>query len=172
MSRDNDKISKCYYVQYEDFSSEYIYTIKGLVQDENGNWLKNGKPMEGVAHVRRCEWGDRRVRASLPQNLRKQVYAMFGGRCAYCGKQLAQKQMRVDHVIPVDREGGDEIENLRPACFDCNQIKSNGSVEGLRESVSHFMDTIKKDIRYRMLVSYGLIQETPHDVKFLYEESQ
>ena len=44
------------------------------------------------------------------------------------------------------------------------------TIEELRETVSNFMDTIKKDIRYRMLLAYSLIQETPHEIEFLFEK--
>jgi 5-methylcytosine-specific restriction endonuclease McrA len=34
---------------------------------------------------------------------RRLVYDKYGGRCAYCGKELRFEDMQVDHIVPVWR---------------------------------------------------------------------
>ena len=75
--------------------------------------------------------GSRR-RKALSKDMRAQVYEMYGGHCAYCGKEIDIKEMQVDHVQSVYLGGEDEITNYRPACRQCNFYKSTLSVEGLR----------------------------------------
>ena len=49
--------------------------------------------------------------------------------CAYCGKELTVEFMTVDHVLPLARGGGNKIENLVPACLECNRSKSTMTLE-------------------------------------------
>lgn len=42
-----------------------------------------------------------------------------GGVCCYCGFPAAE----VDHVVPVSRGGGNDVENLVAACRECNREK-------------------------------------------------
>lgn len=51
----------------------------------------------------------------------KARFAMFFGRCAYCG---AEDAGHVDHLIPLARGGSAFPSNLVPACRPCNQRKS------------------------------------------------
>lgn len=55
-------------------------------------------------------------------NRRRKVYAQTQGLCAYCGEVAATT---VDHLVPRDRGGEDDLANLRPACRDCNTRKAN-----------------------------------------------
>ena len=46
-------------------------------------------------------------------------------RCQYCGKNLPNKELNMDHVIPRDRGGGTSWENVVISCIRCNSRKSN-----------------------------------------------
>lgn len=146
--------------------------IKGCITKVDGKFYVNGKEDPEICSAVRLEHLDRIYRKPFPKKVRQEVYEMFGGRCAYCGKALEPRQLRIDHIKPVVEGGEDSIDNLYPSCHDCNTIKDAATAEDLRNYVGHFLDTIKKDIRYRMLLSYGLIQETPHEIKFLYEKEE
>ncbi len=50
--------------------------------------------------------------------------AFFGNRCAYCGGNW----FVVEHIVPRSCGGGDDA-NCVPACFRCNNIKSNKPLE-------------------------------------------
>lgn len=45
----------------------------------------------------------------------------YGNRCAKCG---VRQQLTRDHIIPLSKEGGDEIENIQPLCISCNSSKN------------------------------------------------
>ena len=62
------------------------------------------------------------------------VYDKTGGCCRYCGKQLAIKNYGargehgawvIDHSIPKSKGGTDHMNNLFPACCDCNEEKGD-----------------------------------------------
>ena len=60
------------------------------------------------------------------------VYYWNDGYCTYCGKKVAitnygtvyeRGAWEVDHWIPLSRGGTDDLDNLCPACVDCNREK-------------------------------------------------
>lgn len=52
--------------------------------------------------------------------LRKAIFKRDGKVCRKCG---STKRLSIDHVIPVARGGGDELENLQVLCMVCNASK-------------------------------------------------
>ena len=45
--------------------------------------------------------------------------------CQYCGVKAPEVKIEIDHIIPISKDGTNEIENLTTACFECNIGKSN-----------------------------------------------
>lgn len=173
----NDRpILHCYDVYYQDENNILLGNktkyIRGEITEKDGKYYVDGKYDQSIQYAHRMEYNDKVYRKPIPKKVRQQVYGKFDGRCAYCGKPLAPKELRVDHFIPVCDGGTDDITNLVPSCVDCNTIKGTENTDILRETVDKFQTTIKKDIRYRMLLAYGLIHETPHQIEFLYEKEE
>jgi 5-methylcytosine-specific restriction endonuclease McrA len=66
-------------------------------------------------------WKSRQYhRPNVGRVLRREVFALHGDLCKYCGGPAEV----VDHVVPVTRGGQSVIENLVPACVRCNSSKS------------------------------------------------
>jgi hypothetical protein len=60
----------------------------------------------------------------LPIELREKVLEKTGGLCFYCGLNLKINNIwEMDHLYPHRRGGVDSIENLFPACLNCNERK-------------------------------------------------
>ena len=61
-------------------------------------------------------------------------------KCKYCHHPIslrATKTVRrstIDHVIPLSK-GGTEFNNLVAACFQCNLLKADGTVDELMEKL-------------------------------------
>lgn len=49
--------------------------------------------------------------------------------CLYCGKDLPEKELTRDHVVPLSRGGRDIWMNVVTACRRCNQHKGNKMLE-------------------------------------------
>ena len=111
-----------------------------------------------------------RSRKALSKDMRAQVYAMYGGHCAYCGKEIDIAEMQVDHVQAVYLGGKDEPANYRPACRQCNFYKSTMSVEGLREQLSLIHGRLEKLLTFRLALAHRLVRITGKPVKFYFEE--
>ena len=46
-------------------------------------------------------------------------------RCHYCGERLSKYTFQVDHRIPIERGGTEEIENKVATCQHCNSSKGH-----------------------------------------------
>lgn len=79
---------------------------------------------------------------------RKKLFNLFGGKCAYCGRPLNRHTFQRDHKEPIIRFRNVKwtfsgrngcryperhcLDNIVPACRDCNQSKSNYDLETWR----------------------------------------
>ncbi|MSQ13957.1 MAG: HNH endonuclease [Dehalococcoidia bacterium] len=60
---------------------------------------------------------------AIASKLRFEVFKRNNFTCRYGGRKTPQIVLEVDHVIPVAKGGGDEIENLVTSCYECNRGK-------------------------------------------------
>lgn len=56
--------------------------------------------------------------------------------CVYCGRKPPAVTLECDHIVPRASGGGDSLDNLTTACFDCNRGKSDKSLGVMPEPVS------------------------------------
>lgn len=111
---------------------------------------------------------------------RKQVYNKYNGRCAYCGRGIAYKDMQVDHLIPqrMYEEGkaeGDmnDMSNLMPSCRTCNHYKRANSLEHFRESIENIPKKLgEREYIYKVGMAYGFYSDKPQKVKFYFEQPE
>jgi 5-methylcytosine-specific restriction endonuclease McrA len=109
------------------------------------------------------------------------VYAKYGGHCAYCGREIAYKDMQVDHFIPKDMEfvfisgnvpgmdSVDDIGNLMPSCRSCNHYKRANSLEMFRRWIAEIPRKLRNDYIYKIGVIYGNIIENEKPIRFYFE---
>lgn len=62
---------------------------------------------------------------ALSKKIRFEVFKRDSFKCQYCGSVPPIVVLEVDHIMPVSKDGTDEIDNLITSCFDCNRGKSN-----------------------------------------------
>jgi hypothetical protein len=72
------------------------------------------------------------------------IFNKTQGKCRYCGKQLSfenwgkreeKGSWQIDHSTARARGGQDHLNNLFPACIDCNLKKSDASARSFREQM-------------------------------------
>ena len=67
-----------------------------------------------------------KARSGLTSSQRFEVFKRDGYRCQICGaKADNNRQLEVDHKVPVAKGGSNELSNLWTLCFDCNRGKSD-----------------------------------------------
>lgn len=65
-------------------------------------------------------------RVPFPWSVKKFLLKETQGRCAHCGVILDRyTNLSVDHVIPLNKGGTNDIQNLTVLCEDCNSTKSD-----------------------------------------------
>ena len=97
-----------------------IIACRGRVE-ECREWQKEKKRREHAqkhqhfSQAQRREW--------LPTAVRREVAARDKYSCVYCGANVQRIKCVVDHIVPLARGGGNEIENLALSCVKCNSEK-------------------------------------------------
>jgi hypothetical protein len=129
---------------------------------------------------------------------RKEIGAMFGGRCAWCGEELGER-WHVDHVEAVRRETlylnsrykdgrylppsvvrtnrlgrpeNDRRDNLFPACVRCNVLKGAAGIEEFRAMFAYFaasIPTIRTYSHVHHLMRFGKLTIDTTPVVFWFE---
>lgn len=63
------------------------------------------------------------IRAPLSPRLRFKVLQRDGFTCQYCGRTGQERELEIDHIVPVSKGGTNDIGNLQTACKECNRGK-------------------------------------------------
>ncbi len=71
----------------------------------------------------------RHGRRTISRTSRRKVYKRDEFTCQYCLRQHPPKELTIDHLVPLDRGGLDEITNYVTCCQTCNQKKANLPLE-------------------------------------------
>ena len=110
---------------------------------------------------------------AINKKTREIVYAKYGGHCAYCGREIAYKDMQVDHFIPKrgwDESGTDSLENLMPSCRMCNHYKRAHSLELFRLFIAEIPRKLRENYIYKVGVVYGNVIENEKPIQFYFEQ--
>ena len=118
------------------------------------------------------------MRKNIKKSDRLKTYEKFKGHCAYCGKEIQYKEMRIDHIRPhrellkAIEEGFDidDIENLNPSCCRCNHYKRSLNLEKFREYMMSLHERIIKNYIVKVGIDYGIVNITPFSGKFYFEK--
>jgi len=115
---------------------------------------------------------------AISKALRLQVYNKYNGHCAYCGKEIAYKDMQVDHIVPQNAHWFYEkgyvghSENLNPSCRRCNHYKRANSLDLYRKLLISLHDRVRGQYICKVAEDYGIIKIEPWNGKFYFEEGQ
>ena len=82
----------------------------------------------------------RRGLRALSGTVRYEVLKRARGRCELCGVSGEVKALEVDHILPRNHGGSDDISNLQSLCYTCNASKrdrDSTDFRGSRELYAH-----------------------------------
>lgn len=100
-------------------------------------------------------------RISLSKKTRFEVFKRDGFVCQYCGAHPPDAVLEVDHITPVCEGGGNEIENLVAACFNCNSGKSGNLLTVVPRSLAEQAEEVQE--REAQLLGYRDIMQARED---------
>jgi 5-methylcytosine-specific restriction endonuclease McrA len=115
------------------------------------------------------------MRKQFNQKERHEVWQKYSGRCAYCGIKITVKNMQIDHIKAVIFGGTNGIENLNPACKDCNLYKGASSIETFRAFTKQMLNEklhylFKSKTKMQVAINFGAIELKKWDGKFYFEK--
>lgn len=87
-------------------------------------------------------------RKSFSKATKKFLYDKANRTCQLCGRKLTFKEMTVDHIVPLAKNGTNDIANLQCACKMCNRFKDSILPED-------FLPRITEIFIYQMNKNYG-----------------
>jgi ATP adenylyltransferase len=64
-----------------------------------------------------------RHRTPISGSVKYRVLTRARGRCECCGAHEHQRALEVDHIVPKNQGGSDDLSNLQALCFRCNAGK-------------------------------------------------
>lgn len=114
---------------------------------------------------------------AISKQVREAVYQKYKGHCAYCGREIAYKDMQVDHFLALRAWGiedscADDISNLMPACRMCNHYKRANTLETFRRYIAEIPRKLRNDYIYKIGVAYGNIIENEKPIVFYFEQQE
>ena len=117
---------------------------------------------------------------AFKKELRIKIHNKYNKHCAYCGEEIALKEMQIDHIIPkftfgygdkskIPNYGVDDVQNLNPSCRGCNFYKSTFTIEDFRNQLRTLHERLFKIFIVRMALRFGIINYKKFDDKFYFE---
>lgn len=104
---------------------------------------------------------------------RQKVWEKYNGRCAYCGKEIALKDMQVDHIKPKRHGGDDSLDNLNPSCRLCNHYKRAESINNFRNwKLNGIIDRLRNNYIFKVAERFGMVEVKNWDKKFYFERNE
>ena len=80
--------------------------------------------IEGFLERRADPWSHRRVSAGyISGTLRYEFLKRARFRCELCGTSAEHRAIEVDHILPRNHGGSDDLSNLQALCYSCNAMK-------------------------------------------------
>jgi ATP adenylyltransferase len=100
---------------FDDLSSNEINNLVSLCREKVAEYIeKRGSRI----------W-EHRVKSEgyVPGTLKYEVLKRAKSRCELCGISNHEKALEVDHIVPRNHGGADDLSNLQALCYSCNAMK-------------------------------------------------
>lgn len=115
---------------------------------------------------------DHRKKSSgyISGTLRYEILKRAKFRCVLCGISAEQKALEVDHILPRNSGGSDDISNLQALCYSCNAMKRDrddadfrqvAESYSLRQSGCLFCEISKDRIIAENELAYAVLDAYP-----------
>lgn len=116
--------------EIEKWKKEYLIDKYGIISDNLKNVMHYTTALNAVCDglcKRRFYGLSYDALDGVSKNLKSRFFILekYKFKCAYCGRGTPEVELQLDHVIPKSKGGTEDINNLVPACAECNLGKSD-----------------------------------------------
>ncbi|MCI0618421.1 HIT domain-containing protein, partial [bacterium] len=116
-------------IGYEELSLEQV---KSLIQQ------CQLKLEEYIAKRGERIWQHRKISEYISGTLKFEVLKRAKFRCELCGIPADEKALEVDHIIPRNFKGGNDLTNLEALCYSCNAMKRDRDQTDFRSVIASY----------------------------------
>ena len=103
---------------------KYRQGHKSLMKKLRQQWEQNN-PQKVRMKLEKRRTLKQNLLATLSIEAWRETIKHFSSRCVYCGKELTDKEITQDHIIPITKSGHYISQNIVPCCLVCNSSKGN-----------------------------------------------
>jgi diadenosine tetraphosphate (Ap4A) HIT family hydrolase len=108
---------------YGELSPKEISDLEAICDQRIASYLEK----------REDPWSHRRKSTGyVSGTLRYEILKRARYRCELCGVSAEHKALEVDHIVPRNRGGSDELHNLQALCYSCNAMKQDRDATDFR----------------------------------------
>lgn len=96
-------------------------------------------------------------REYISKQLRFEVFKRDSFTCQYCGRSAPDVVLELDHIMPVSKGGDNDILNLCTSCHDCNNGKSNRTLDDdsiVQRQKEQLREINKKREQLKMMIAW------------------
>jgi hypothetical protein len=79
----------------------------------------------------------RKLRYEISGAVQQKVWAADGFKCMYCGRKMGDAFMTIDHFVPLELGGKNDVTNYLSACKSCNKSKGSQDPRAWLEKNKH-----------------------------------
>ena len=130
--KDGNRIKGFRLTDFDDLSEDEIAQLISLCEQKLAEYVENRGDRI---------WQHRRKSAGLISGtLRYEVLKRAKFRCELCGVSAEDRALEVDHILPRNLGGSDNLTNLQALCFSCNAMKRDRDAtdfRGVSDSYNH-----------------------------------
>ena len=125
----------------------------GEINKEATKELKELKETEGEEKKRKEKKGKENKRKGFTGQQRTMVWDKYIGEdkrrgpCFCCEAEMKFTRFEVGHVMAVAEGGDNNIDNLRPVCFDCNRAMGTKNMFEYKIEINRFTNNTHEDAR-------------------------
>ncbi len=115
---------------FDSFSKDQVQTLINLCESKLHEYLeKRGSRV----------WQHRRRSSGyISGTIRYEIFKRAGFHCELCGISDHEKRLDLDHILPRNKGGSDELSNFQALCYSCNSMKrdrDDTDFHAIRESL-------------------------------------
>jgi len=108
--------------------AEGVESVSDFLNEANQDFAMSANAIREEANAKIAAAQQSDCHPKHNATIRKQVWDLTGGKCAYCDTALAPDgngslSFVVEHVVPTSQGGPDNLANYVPACMSCNTSK-------------------------------------------------
>jgi 5-methylcytosine-specific restriction endonuclease McrA len=106
----------------KEYCSQWHSENKDKENARHQQWKKDHPDKNAAHQAKRVRVIAQNSDGTLGSDPLQQAIDRYGNRCFYCG--MDGVKLGIDHVVPLCNGGKHSIENVVPACRDCNERKA------------------------------------------------